>query len=119
VQAALIHGGRYDYLKLAEDDSMYKRFEKAWGPRDDNREKWAIHGAAHFLSNKTPPMFLNTSDAESKEYQEQLALFDRELTDAGIEHVYQVDKDGRGHRVSTDPATLGKIYAFFHRHLDH
>lgn len=119
VQAALVHGGRYDYLKLATDDSMYKRFEKAWGPRETNQEKWAVHGAAYFLSKRTPPMFLNTSDAESKEYRDQLALFDRELTDAGIEHVYQVDQDGRGHRVSTDPATLAKIYSFFHQHLDH
>ena len=34
VQAALIHGCRYDYAKLDSDDPMLKRFEKAWGPRD-------------------------------------------------------------------------------------
>ena len=51
-------------------------------------------------------MFLNTSDAESKEYRDQLALFSDELTDAGVEHIYQVDADGRGHHVTTDPKTL-------------
>ena len=76
-----------------------------------------MHGAAYYLRPSVPPMFLNTSDAESKEYQTQLALFSKELTQVGAVPVYQVDADGRGHRVSTDPATLARIYQFFHRHL--
>ena len=39
------------------------------------------------------------------------------LTKLGVDHVYQVDPDGRGHRVATDPKTLAAIYAFFHQHL--
>jgi hypothetical protein len=63
-------------------------------------------------------MFLNTSDAESAEYRDGLAKFADHLKQLGIEHEYLVDKDGRGHRVSTDPKTLAAIYAFFHKHLD-
>jgi acetyl esterase/lipase len=118
VQAALIHGCRYDYARLDDDDPMLKRFEKVWGPRDQNIEKWDAHGAAKYLTKGAAPMFLNTSDAESKEYRDQLLLFSEELRKAGVEHVYQLDNDGRGHHVSTDPKTLGEIYSFFHQHLD-
>ena len=118
IQAALIHGGRYDYLKLTPDDSMYKRFEKAWGPRDANAETWAMHGAAKYLSKDAAPMFLSTSDAESKEYRDQLGVFAKELQEAGVEHVYKEDADGRGHRVTTDPARLGEIYQFFRSKLE-
>jgi hypothetical protein len=120
VQAALIHGNRYDYLKLGDDDPMLKRFEKAWGPRDANEQKWAEHGASYYLpsdSRRIAPMFLNTSDAESKEYQLGLKQFDERLTELHVGQVYQVDKDGRGHRVSTDPKTLASIYGFFTQHL--
>ena len=117
VQAALIHGGRYDYSKLDSDDSMLKRFDKVWGPRDKDPQKWDAHGAAMYLTKDAAPMFLNTSDAESKEYRDQILLFSDELTAAGIEHVYQLDNDGRGHHVSSDPKTLAAIYTFFHNHL--
>jgi hypothetical protein len=117
VQAALIHGCRYDYAKLDSDDPMLNRFEKAWGQRDQDPDRWDTHGAAKYLTKDAAPMFLNTSDAESKEYRDQLALFSDELTNAGVEHIYQVDADGRGHHVTTDPKTLSKIYAFFHQHL--
>jgi dienelactone hydrolase len=118
VQAALIHGNRYDYLKMQTDDHMYKRFEKVWGPRDTNADRWAAHGAFFYLKkDDAVPMFLNTSAAESQEYQFGLATFDSELTAAGVEHVYQVDPDKRGHQVSSDPKTLGGIYAFFQKHL--
>jgi len=118
IQAALIHGCRYDYANLDSDDPMLKRFEKAWGTRDQNPAYWDQHGAADYLTKDAAPMFLDTSDAESKEYRDQLALFDQELTHAGIEHHYQLDVDGRGHHVTTDPKTLAAIYAFFHQHLD-
>jgi hypothetical protein len=118
IQAALIHGCRYDYANLDSDDPMLKRFEKAWGSRDQNPTFWDQHGAAWYLTRDAAPMVLDTSDAESKEYRDQLALFDQELTRAGIEHHYQLDVDGRGHHVTTDPKTLSAIYAFFHQHLD-
>jgi hypothetical protein len=120
VQAALIHGNRYDYTDLSEKDPMYKRFEKAWGAYPENKQKWLDHGAAAYLTKNAAntPMFLNTSNAESKEYQDGLAQFEKELTAAGVELEYQVDEDGRGHRVTTDPATLKKIYDFFHHHID-
>jgi dienelactone hydrolase len=117
VQAALIHGNRYDYSKLSEKDPMYKRFEKAWGPYDANRQKWEAHGPAAYLTKDAAPMFLNTSNAESQEYRDGLSQFDQALTAAGVEHQYQVDEDGRGHRVTTDPATLKRIYDFFQKHL--
>ena len=117
VQAALVHGNRYDYLDLLETDPMFARFEKAWGRRDENRDRWALHGASHYLTKDTSPMFLNTSDAESPEYRHGLERFHDALTAHHVEHVYQVDADGRGHRVTTDPATLKKIYDFFHEHL--
>jgi dienelactone hydrolase len=117
VQAALIHGNRYDYLDLIDNDPMLARFEKAWGKRDDNRDRWAIHGASHYLTNNASPMFLNTSDAESPEYRHGLERFAALLKERNVEHVYQVDRDGRGHRVTTDPATLQKIYDFFREHL--
>ena len=117
VQAALVHGNRYDYLDLIDNDPMLVRFEKAWGKRDDNRDRWAIHGASHYLTKNASPMFLNTSDAESPEYRYGLERFAALLKERNVEHVYQVDPDGRGHRVTTDPATLEKIYDFFHRHL--
>lgn len=117
IQTALIHGGRYDYLKLEPDDSMYKRFEKAWGTRESNQERWAMHGASYYLTKAAPPLFLNTSDAESKEYQAQLGLFAEELTQIGVPHVYRVDADARGHRVTTNPQGLKAIYDFFQEHL--
>jgi acetyl esterase/lipase len=117
VDAALIHGNRYDYLDLRSDDPMLARFEKAWGKRDENRERWAVHGAVHYLTKDAAPMFLNTSNTESSEYRDGLAKFSKRLSELGIEHVYQEDEDGRGHRVSTDPKTLAAIYAFFTKHL--
>jgi hypothetical protein len=63
-------------------------------------------------------MFLNTSNAESKEYQAGVAELDKRLTELGVDHIYQVDADGRGHRVSTDPKTLLEAYAFFAKHLE-
>jgi hypothetical protein len=117
VQAALVHGNRYDYLDLLPNDPMLARFEKAWGKRDDNREKWAAHGAMYFLTSTACPMFLNTSDAESPEYRDGLAKLDKRLTELKAPHVYQVDADGRGHHVSTDPRTLAAIYAFFREQL--
>ena len=119
VNAALIHGNRYDYLDLLPSDSMIPRFEKVWGKQSENQDRWAEHGAGVYLTKDAAPMFLNTSNAESPEYQHGLKQFDGRLTQLGIEHVYQVDEDGRGHRVSTDPKTLAKIYNFFHQHLDH
>jgi len=117
VQAALIHGNRYDYLNLRPDDPMLARFEKAWGPRNANERRWAEHGAAHYLTRDAAPMFLNTSDAESAEYRDGLAKFDARLTELSVEHVYQVDADGRGHRVTTDSKTLANVYEFFGKHL--
>lgn len=118
VQAALVHANRFDYSDLLPNDPMLARFEKAWGKREENREKWRAHGAVEYLIPGAAPMFLNTSDAESADYRDGLAKFDKRLTQDKIEHVYQVDQDGRGHRVSTDPKTLSKIYEFFHKHLD-
>src|SRR5207245_884512 len=91
VQAALVHGNRYDYLDLLPADPMLARFEKAWGKRDENEQKWAAHGASYYLpkdakdAKTVAPMFLNTSDAESAEYRNGLAQFDRRLTDLGVE----------------------------------
>jgi hypothetical protein len=116
VQAALVHGNRFDYLDLRADDPMLARFEKAWGKRDANREKWAAHGASQYLTKDAAPMFLDTSDAESPEYRDGLAKFAKRLDDLGVEHVYQVDADGRGHKVSTDPKTLSAVYEFFGKH---
>jgi dienelactone hydrolase len=118
IQAALIHGNRYDYLDLRADDPMLARFEKAWGPRATSEAHWAEHGAAHYLTRDSAPMFLNTSDAESPEFRDGLEKFAKRLEQAGFEHAYQVDADGRGHRVSTDPKTLAKVYAFFREHLN-
>ena len=117
VQAALIHGNRYDYLRLRSEDPMLDRFTKAWGDRRTNADRWAAHGALYYLKSSAVPMFLNTSDAESPEYRAGLLQLDQKLTELGVDHEYQLDKDGRGHRVSTDPQTLGKIYQFFDRHL--
>jgi hypothetical protein len=118
VQAALIHGNRYDYLDLLPNDPMLARFETAWGNRDANREKWAVHGASHYLKKETAePMFLNTSNTESPEYRDGLATFSRRLDGLGVEHVYKVDDDGRGHQVTTNPQTLKAIYEFFGRRL--
>lgn len=117
VQAALIHGNRYDYLDLLDNDPMLARFEKAWGKREANADRWAVHGAARYLTEKASPMFLNTSDTESPEYRDGLEKFAALLKRRNVETVYQVDLDGRGHRVTTDPKTLARIYAFFHQHL--
>ncbi|WP_428937137.1 hypothetical protein [Fontivita pretiosa] len=125
VDAALVHGNRYDYLDLLAEDPMLTRFEKAWGPRQQNSLTWAMHGAVHYLPadpkdpavKRVAPMFLNTSNTESAEYRDGLAKLARRLRQLGIEHVYREDADGRGHRVSTDPQTLAEIYAFFHKHL--
>jgi hypothetical protein len=117
VQAALVHGERYDFMALTPVDGMYKRFEAAWGKREEKPEAWDAHSAIRYVTSQTPPMFLNTSDKEEVTYREQLALLDKKLTEAGVEHVYQVDADGRGHRVTTDPGTLKAIYSFFRAHL--
>jgi dienelactone hydrolase len=117
VQAAMIHGNRYDYLNLRADDPMLARFEKAWGKRETNEQRWAEHGASYYVGKRIAPMFLNTSDAESPEYRDGLAKFDARLTQLGAEHVYQVDADARGHRVTTDPKTLSNVYEFFTKQL--
>ena len=56
VQAAMIHGNRYDYLRLRDDDPMLGRFEMAWGKRDANERRWAEHGAAHYLARDAAPV---------------------------------------------------------------
>ena len=117
MQAALVHGNRYDYLDLLPDDPMLARFEKAWGKRDANPDRWAVHGAMKYLTSAACPIFLNTSDAESPEYRDGLTKLDRRLTELNVPHVYRLDADGRGHRVSTDPKTLADIYAFFAERL--
>src|SRR5439155_11973558 len=65
VGAALIHGNRYDYTDLMPNDPMLARFEKARGKRDDNRDRWAEHGASIYLQKDAAPMLLNTTNAES------------------------------------------------------
>lgn len=122
IGAALVHGGRYDYTRLSADDPMLARFEKAWGPREANPDRWAAHGAAHYLRpgigpDACPPMFLNTSDAESPEFRHGLKVFAERLREAGVAHVYHEDADGRGHRVTIAPATLKEVYGFFRKHL--
>src|SRR5205085_10549055 len=77
VQAALIHGNYYDYADLAPTDRMYPRFEKAWGKREADPKKWAAHGAMFYLTKDAPPMFLDTSDAESPELRAGLAKPDQ------------------------------------------
>jgi hypothetical protein len=117
VQAAMVHGARFDFAAIGPEDPMYARFEKAWGPRDANREKWLSHGVVNYLTKDAAPMYLNTSDAESPEFRKGLTVLAKRLEEVGVEHVYREDKDGRGHRVSTDPATLSEVYRFFHQHL--
>jgi hypothetical protein len=117
VQAAMIHGNRYDYLRLRDDDPMLARFEMAWGKRDANEQRWAEHGAAHYLTRDAAPMFLNTSDTESPEFRDGLETFAKRLEAVGVDHVYSVDADGRGHQVTTNPKTLAAVYDFFARHL--
>jgi dienelactone hydrolase len=116
--AALVHGNRFDYLALESDDPMLARFTKAWGDPKTNADRWASHGTIPLLTKQSSPMFLNTSDAESKEYRHGLEQLDQSLTKLGVEHAYQVDNDGRGHRMTQDPKTLDAIYSFFHKHLD-
>ncbi|MFT3786542.1 MAG: prolyl oligopeptidase family serine peptidase [Tepidisphaeraceae bacterium] len=118
VDAALVHGNRYDYTTLADSDPMLARFTKAWGSIDDSRDRWKQHGAIAHMTDKCAPMFLNTSDAESEEYRDGLIKLESALSDNGVEHVYQVDSDGRGHKVSTDPKTLRTMTDFFHKHLE-
>jgi dienelactone hydrolase len=118
VQAAMVHGARFDYTRLREDDPMLARYAKAWGRRDANAERWNAHGALHYFNPKDcAPMFLNTSDAESPEFRDGLKVLAERLKAAGVECIYSEDADGRGHRVSTDPKTLATAYAFFAKHL--
>ncbi len=118
VQAALVHGNRYDYSKLSDADPMLERFAKAWGGRETNRERWLAHGAAHYLVERAAPMYLNTSDTESAEYREGLRALHEKLLTLGLDHEFAVDTDGRGHAVSTDAARLQSIYGFLARHLE-
>lgn len=120
VDAAVVHGNRFDYLDLLPDDPMLGRFEKAWGPVSENRERWAVHGAVHWLDAKrgAAPMFLNTSDAESAEYRDGLEKLRHRLEAIGAAHEYRLDRDGRGHRVTTDPRTLRRMYEFLREHLE-
>ncbi|HEY2882984.1 MAG TPA: hypothetical protein VGJ15_11135 [Pirellulales bacterium] len=117
VNAALVHGNRFDYGSLIENDPMLARFEKAWGKKSDNLDNWLKHGAVYYLTPKCAPMFLNTSNAESAEYQAGLALLDGVLTKQNVEHVYTVDQDGRGHRVTMEPSRMSEIYGFFAKKL--
>ncbi len=117
VDAALVHGNRYDYSRLAATDPMRARFEKAWGPFEQNRDRWLAHGAIAHLTEKCAPIYLNTSDAESAEYRAGLIQLRDALAERKVEHVYAEDADGRGHRVSLDESRLDDIYAFFTRLL--
>jgi hypothetical protein len=113
-QAALVHGNRVDYTRLLPEDKMTARFEKAWGPVG---QKWVEQSAMHYLTKNSAPMFLNTSDTESPEYQLGLKQLSDKLTELGVERVHVVDKDQRGHRVTTDPERLQQIMDFFQKHL--
>ena len=112
-------------LARAIDDAMATGYGECFWPaatggqywwifkRDENKDKWARHGAAFYLTKDSAPMFLNTSNSESPEYRDGLAKFDRRLSDLAVEHIYRSDNDGRGHQISTDPKTLAAIYEFF------
>lgn len=110
VDAAVVHGNRYDYLNLLPADPMRPRFEAAWGPIEGHRELWAEHGAVHHLSARSSPMYLSTSDTESPEYRHGLKQLAGALERLGIDHVYREDRDARGHAVTTDPAALKEVY---------
>lgn len=114
VQAVLVHGNRFDYTRLLPEDKMRSRFEKAWGPLG---EKWVKQSAMYYLDSQCAPMFLNTSNTESPEYQQGLKQLHEKLSELGVEHVYQVDSDNRGHRVTTDPQRIRQIMSFFDKHL--
>lgn len=114
VDAALVHGNRFDYLNLRIDDPMRQRFEQAWGPLPANERVWASRSAITYLNaDRAAPMFLSTSDTESPEYRHGLEQLRQHLADAGVRHVHRVDPDGRGHRVTTDPDRLAEIFEFF------
>lgn len=112
VQAAFVHGNRYDYSKLRADDPMLARFEKAWGPREQNADRWLAHGAVHYLRDSAAPIYLSTSDTESAEYRQGLADLREALFNRSLDHVYAEDQDGRGHTVTTDSERLDAIYTF-------
>jgi hypothetical protein len=97
---------------------MFKRFQSVWGPRDQNADRWARHGAPNYLTKDVCPLFLDTSASESKEFRAGLAAFHDDLTAMGIPHIYEIDPDQRGHQVTTDPKILQSIYEFFHQHLN-
>lgn len=119
VQAAMAHGGRFDFLNLRIDDPMLERFAKAWGPRESNIDCWAGHGALHYLrGGDAAPMYLNTSNTESPEFRQQLALLAARLKDAKVQVEYSEDADGRGHSITTDPRKLTEVYQFFAKHLN-
>ncbi len=117
VEAALVHGNRYDYSKLAADDPMLGRFARAWGPIEADRDRWIIHGAVAHLTGLASPMFLNTSDAESPEYRLGLSHLADALKARDVSYIQRIDADGRGHQVTRDDRRLEEIYEFFHLHL--
>lgn len=117
VDAALVHGNRYDYLDLLPNDPMFERFSMAWGPLHEKAASWQKHAAVTYLTSRASPMYLSTSDTESAEYRDGLQKLAKWLRTKKIDHVYEEDRDGRGHTVTLDPARLCEIYDFFRSHL--
>ncbi len=123
-QAVVLGSGIYDYSHsggtttgdtAGTEVDIYSRFVTAWGTTAANLPLWQLQGAPYYMqSSASAPVFLsyNTDDAAWYVYQAQLMA--TKLAALGVP--YQVATGTGAHKVTTTPATLTAIYAFFKAH---
>ncbi|MDN3669396.1 hypothetical protein QWY93_08645 [Echinicola jeungdonensis] len=118
VQAAALGPGVFDYTLIYKvkddgDGNLESRCPWAWGPLEDNFEKWQSMGAAYLAEteNTAPVLFFYNSDDEPY-YQEQIIHFKEKLDKLSVPTSI-LKNYGTGHSVPKTETSLNKLYTFF------
>lgn len=122
VQAAALGPGVFDYTLIYNasgdgDSNLEIRCPWAWGPLEENREKWEMMGSAYLVqtSATAPVLFFYNTDDELY-YQDQIVHLKAKLDSLAVPNSTLVDY-GTGHAVPQTSASLSTLYNFFKQYL--
>ena len=118
VQGAVVLAGRFTYLHLLPHDHMIPRYNIAWGTRAQHEDVWRDAGALDYLHGPTVPLFLSINCTEGADYQLQMQVLARRLTELHSPFIYQPDPQPRGHRVPLDPSVLDPMLSYLRQRLN-
>lgn len=117
VQGAVIMSGRFTYLDLLADDKMLPRYAKAWGEPETSLDVWRRHGALDYLTKTAPPLFLTINCTEGADALHQMEVLKQRLTKFGVEFIFKMDNEPRGHKVTLDSEILRAMSGYLRQRL--